>query len=184
MMVVISVSKAVLYYSNLAHHLKLVNQTFIVSFHRFTPTFALPGITCSPDFSNPSNGRVKCSDFSNFGSKCTFRCDDGFSLQGSQVTRCTKDGWSNTRAPSCKSKPWLCDIKSCICDIKSCLCDITSCICATCICVWSYLQLRWGCLVWLLPHWLVDLLFHMTQLINRNNTKSSRAAREPIVSEH
>jgi len=29
----------------------------------------------------------------------------------------------------------------------------------------------------------IDLLFHMTQLINRSKTKSHRAIRRPIVSE-
>jgi len=36
----------------------------------------------------------------------------------------------------------------------------------------------------LLRFGLIDLLFHLTQVINRNNTKSHRAIRKPIVSEH
>jgi len=30
----------------------------------------------------------------------------------------------------------------------------------------------------------IDLLFHMTQLVNRNNTKTHRVIRKPVVSEH
>ena len=32
--------------------------------------------------------------------------------------------------------------------------------------------------------WLIGLLFHINQLINKSNTKSHRAIRRPIVSEH
>ena len=62
------------------------------------------GVTCSPGFSNPSNGYVKCSDLSNFGSECTFECNHGFMLEGKARTVCGKQGWSITVAPSCKSK--------------------------------------------------------------------------------
>nr|CAB3266741.1 sushi, von Willebrand factor type A, EGF and pentraxin domain-containing protein 1-like [Phallusia mammillata] len=59
-------------------------------------------ITCTPDFSNPSNGKVSCTEFSNYGSVCQFHCQEGFSLIGASRTQCNTDGWSNTRAPSCK----------------------------------------------------------------------------------
>ncbi|XP_076811797.1 uncharacterized protein LOC143458809 [Clavelina lepadiformis] len=59
-------------------------------------------ITCSPGFSNPSNGRVICSDFNNYASVCNFQCDEGFTLQGAPKTECDVSGWTVTKAPSCK----------------------------------------------------------------------------------
>nr|XP_018667440.1 sushi, von Willebrand factor type A, EGF and pentraxin domain-containing protein 1-like isoform X1 [Ciona intestinalis] len=58
-------------------------------------------ITCFPRFSNPSNGRVSCSDNSNFGSRCNFHCEGGFRLNGALHTTCNADGWSVGEAPTC-----------------------------------------------------------------------------------
>lgn len=60
------------------------------------------GITCGTSFSNPSNGRVQCTDDNTYESICTFYCDDGFYLEGSTKSVCQETGWTNKEAPMCK----------------------------------------------------------------------------------
>ena len=65
----------------------------------------MPMKTCSPP-SDLENGRVEGADY-NIGDTITYKCDSGFSLQGSSSRTCEQSGddavWSGTK-PKCESK--------------------------------------------------------------------------------
>nr|XP_002125315.1 P-selectin [Ciona intestinalis] len=65
-------------------------------------------ITCRPPYTNPTNGRVGCSDRNNEGSICEFSCDVGYAMIGAAVSTCIDDadndefGIWNSPAPICQ----------------------------------------------------------------------------------
>ena len=53
----------------------------------------------------PSNGTVDCTKKNSPGSLCTYRCQDGYSLDGPAKTTCMNAGtWSPNNFPRCISK--------------------------------------------------------------------------------
>lgn len=64
-------------------------------------------ITCSP-LSTISNGNTGCDDEANYGSQCTFTCNVGYELKGSESAVCDSQGWWNFNEdkvmPRCDSK--------------------------------------------------------------------------------
>ena len=56
-----------------------------------------------PSLSNPPNGMVTVSDFSE-GGIATYSCDGGFELEGSRERICGSGRWSGMR-PICRSLP-------------------------------------------------------------------------------
>lgn len=83
----------------------LVGSTSVECFQNSTWSASPPyceRITCKPSYSNPSNGRVDCSDGNNHGSKCTFACEEGFSLAGGSVSTCRQPGWTLNQSPTCR----------------------------------------------------------------------------------
>lgn len=64
-----------------------------------------PGPQClkivCPDISAVSHGSVDCSDDNFYQSTCTFKCDEGYRMNGLPVTECTeRETWSRP-APTC-----------------------------------------------------------------------------------
>nr|XP_039263036.1 uncharacterized protein LOC120339059 isoform X1 [Styela clava] len=84
---------------------KLLGSSNIQCYHNSTwsdPTPYCERITCSPSYSNPSNGKVICSDVNNYNSNCDFSCEEGFSLEGDKVSTCLTTGWTMKSQPMCK----------------------------------------------------------------------------------
>lgn len=66
---------------------------------------------CFPDYSSASsggisNGEVSCSDGDNSGSVCSFTCNDGYSLQGSQTVTCSNTWLYDNFGPWDNSEPF------------------------------------------------------------------------------
>ena len=66
------------------------------NFMTIIPTFLL--VTC-PSLSGPSNGMINCSlgddGVASSGDTCSFTCDTGYELTGSDTRTCQSDGsWS------------------------------------------------------------------------------------------
>nr|XP_002129893.1 P-selectin-like isoform X1 [Ciona intestinalis]XP_026692609.1 P-selectin-like isoform X2 [Ciona intestinalis] len=72
-----------------------------------TPAPKCQRITCIPDMKSPLHGSMECTDGSNAGSRCTFHCEDGYSMIGSMYTACVDEigtlrgVWQNP-APVCR----------------------------------------------------------------------------------
>ena len=64
---------------------------------------------CEPAYEAPNYGSVTCTDGNNFGSQCTFACDDGYKLFGEPKSTCdliwgAKVYWSNFSTHYCIRK--------------------------------------------------------------------------------
>ena len=71
-------------------------------------------VTC-PSLSDPVNGSVSCTNGNASGSKCTYSCDDGYSLVGESELTCNDDkdldsdvGEWNAVSPVCASTYEIC----------------------------------------------------------------------------
>nr|XP_009858194.1 P-selectin-like [Ciona intestinalis] len=53
-------------------------------------------IRCNPVHVSPENGAVGCSDSNMAGSVCTFECDSGYAMEGSDTSTCQDDGDGDT----------------------------------------------------------------------------------------
>lgn len=60
-------------------------------------------MTCSPSYSNPSNGLVDCTNTNNYASICQFDCEEGFSIEGATTSKCLEKGWTMDAPPTCRS---------------------------------------------------------------------------------
>ena len=56
--------------------------------------------TCTPTYSDLTDGSVSCTDTNKVDSVCTFTCNDGFKVHGKSNLTCTTDGWSGDE-PKC-----------------------------------------------------------------------------------
>ena len=61
-------------------------------------------VTCPP-LTAPDNGMNDCGEEAEFFDVCTFACDEGYKLSGSDSRRCEDDGtWSGTETFCTKGK--------------------------------------------------------------------------------
>ena len=68
----------------------------------------IPGINC-PDLQAPTNGDVTCDgDNSNYGSTCSFTCDEGFAIVGSSNLTCTNSDLNSVNGTWTDQSP-LCE---------------------------------------------------------------------------
>ena len=74
---------------------------FIVINYIFTCCLTVV-ITC-PILSAPDNGQISCSPGNDSpGNTCTFTCDDGFEISGTQSRTCQDDGtWNGADDTAC-----------------------------------------------------------------------------------
>ncbi|XP_030626723.1 uncharacterized protein LOC115809273 [Chanos chanos] len=57
-----------------------------------------------PELGKPDNGEISCSEESfQYGSSCTFKCADGFRLQGASEIRCTESAQWSQEIPTCEA---------------------------------------------------------------------------------
>ena len=71
----------------------VVNGVVVISFNL---------VSCQP-FANPTNGEVNCSsEFFSYEDTCSFTCNTGYELTGSDTRTCQSDGsWNGTNS-ACK----------------------------------------------------------------------------------
>ncbi|XP_073672636.1 E-selectin-like [Garra rufa] len=56
-----------------------------------------------PALNSPVNGELSCTSSSNYGSKCSFSCVEGFRLQGASEISCTKTAKWSQEPPRCEA---------------------------------------------------------------------------------
>ena len=68
--------------------------------------FSVPLVITCPVLSAPDNGQISCSPGNdNPGDTCTFTCDDGFEISGTESRTCQNDGtWNGADDTACISK--------------------------------------------------------------------------------
>ena len=71
------------------------------------PLFVPLVITCLV-LSAPDDGQISCSPGNDSpGDTCTFTCDDGFKISGTQSRTCQDDGtWNGADDTVCTSESW------------------------------------------------------------------------------
>ena len=67
--------------------------------------YSQTGIKCPTHTALPSNlNAIGCSDSNFHQSQCTYECDEGFSLVGSDALECTQDAVWSDELPTCQSE--------------------------------------------------------------------------------
>ena len=82
-------------------HLVKVVSNFIIMYTAFVYCAYIPTAVQCLELTNPQNGMISCSlgddGIPSYGDTCSFTCNTGYELTGSDTRTCQSDGsWSGT----------------------------------------------------------------------------------------